>query len=307
VVVPSWNGAALLPACLESVRRQTYRPLQTIVVDDGSTDDTVDLVTSGFPEVCLARLPCNTGFAGAVNTGLRLAAGEVVALLNNDAVAEPDWVEELAGALRRHPTAGFAASKMLLSDEDATINSAGDFVRRSGEPGNRGVWERDQGQFEREEEVFGACAGAAAYRRSMLDDIGLFDERFRMYCEDVDLAWRAQYAGYRCVYAPRAIVRHRLSASGGGVLSSYQVGRNLVWLLARDLPAPAWRAYWPHILAAQMRQLRDALPHLREPAARARLRGQLAGLATFAVMLQGRPTLGASRRVSNSYLLGLLT
>jgi GT2 family glycosyltransferase len=228
-------------------------------------------------------------------------------LLNNDAVAEPDWVEELVGALQRHPTAGSAASKMLLSDDDGTINSVGDFVRRSGEPGNRGVWERDQGQYECEEEVFGACAGAAAYCRSMLDEIGLFDERFYMYCEDVDLAWRAQYAGYRCVYAPRAVVRHQLSATGGGVLSSYQVGRNLTWLLARDLPASAWRAYWPYVLRGQARQPSDALPHLREPAARARLRGQLAGLCSFPTMLRGRPALEASRRVSQSYLLGLLT
>lgn len=306
VVVPNWNGEALLAPCLDSIRRQSYRPLQCIVVDDGSTDRSMELLAAQFPEVLVARLPANTGFAHAANTGIQLAEGETIALLNTDAAAEPAWIEELTAALERNPLAGSAASKMLLWDAPDTLNSAGDVVYRSGVPGNRGVWEKDTGQYDREEEVFGACGGAVAYRRAMLEDVGMFDERFFMYCEDVDLAFRAQYAGYRCVYAPRAVVRHRLSATGGGVLSSYHVARNFVWLLARDLPGLAWRRYWALIFWAQMRQMLGVLPHLREPAARARLRGQVAGILSAAPLVRDRARLEATRRVPESYLVSLL-
>ncbi len=307
VVVPNWNGAAFLRDCLESICRQRYRPLQCIVVDDGSTDRSTGLIADEFPDLRLVRLPGNTGFAHAANAGMRLAAGEIIALLNNDAVAEPTWIEELVAALDRHPRAGSAASKMLLCDPPDALNSAGDLVRRSGVPDSRGVWEPDRGQFDREEEVFGGCGGAVAFRRCMLDEIGLFDERFHMYCEDVDLAFRAQYAGYRCIYAPRAVVRHRLGASGGGTLASYRVGRNVLWLLARDMPGLAWRRYWPLVLRAQAGQALQTVPHLREPAARARLRGQLAGLVSAAALLRERAALHATRRVSESYLVSLLT
>ena len=292
-------------ACLDSVRAQTYEPLDAILVDDASTDGSADLVAASYADTRLVRLSRNSGFAHAANQGMTAARGEIVALLNNDAVAEPTWIEELVGALRRHPEAGSAASKILLFDRPDTLNSAGDMFKRTGVPDNRGAWELDAGQFDAEVEVFSASGAALAYRRSMLADIGTFDERFFMYCEDVDLAFRAQLAGYRCIYAPRAVVRHRLSASGGGPLASYYCGRNFLWLLARDLPGAAWRRYWPRIIGAQLGLALDAFRHLREPAARARLRGQMAGLPSAIQLLPERRALFASRRVSDSYLLSL--
>ena len=304
--MPNWNGLAYLSDCLDSVRAQTYEPIETIVVDDGSTDSSADLVAASYPEMRLVRLERNRGFAHAANRGMTEAWGEIVALLNNDAAADSHWIEELVTTLRRHPDAGFAASKILLRDPPDTLNSAGDVFRRSGVPDSRGVWEADRGQYDEEVEVFGASGAAVAYRRSMLSDVGVFDERFFMYCEDVDLAFRAQLAGYRCVYAPRAVVRHRLSASGGGTLASYQCGRNFVWLLARDLPGAAWRRYWASIVATQLGLAIQALLHIREPAARARLRGQLAGLLGAPRFVAERRALDTSRRVSDSYLLSLL-
>ncbi len=303
--MPNYNGAAYLRSCLDSVRAQTYEPIEIIVVDDGSSDGSADLTASAYPEVRLIRLPRNRGFAYTANQGMVAASGEIIALLNNDAVAEPNWVEELVGALARHPEAGSAASKILLLDRPNTLNSAGDIFRRTGVPDNRGAWEPDLGQFEEEAEVFSASGAALAYRRGMLSEIGIFDDRFFMYCEDVDLAFRAQLAGYRCIYAPRAVVRHRLSATGGGELASYYCGRNFVWLLARDLPGSAWRRYWPGIVATQLRLALDAVRHRAEPAARARLRGQLAGLSSAIGLLRERPALHAGRRVSDSYLLSL--
>lgn len=306
VIVPNWNGGDFLRLSLESIRNQTYEPIEAIVVDDASTDGSADLVRVEFPEMDLVCLPRNSGFAHAANTGIRRAHGAVIALLNNDAVAAARWIEELVTALGRHPEAGSAASKMLLWDRRDVINSAGDVFRRCGVPDSRGVWEPDRGQYDQEGEVFGACGGALACRRAMLDDIGLFDERFFMYCEDVDLAFRAQLAGYRCVYAPGAVVWHRLSASGGGTLASYQCGRNFVWLLARDVPGAVWRRYWWEILRAQLRLAAHSVRHAREPAARARLRGQMAGFLSAPVFIAQRPTLAATRRTSDAYLLGLL-
>lgn len=307
VIVPNFNGQGFLRDCLESLRKQTYPVLECLVVDDASTDSSPQLVTNEFPEMPLIKLTENGGFARSANEGMRRAAGEVVALLNNDAAAEPDWVAELVGAFRRHPEAGAIASKMVLWDTPGVINSAGDMFLRSGVPNSRGVWQVDEGQFEREEEVFGASGGACAYRRSMLQDIGLFDERFFMYCEDVDLAFRAQMQGYACIYAPAAVVRHRLSATGGGTLASYHCARNFLWILARDVPGAAWRRYWATILATQIRFAVDALRHAREPAARARLRGMAAGLVTFPRWMAERRGLAMTRRVSDERLLALLT
>ncbi len=305
VIVPNYNGAALLRDCLQSVRRQSYPELEPIVVDDGSSDGSAEIVRCEFPEVRLVRLARNGGFARAVNAGIRAARGEIVALLNNDAVAEPTWIAELVGALERHPEAGSAASKILLTD-GSTVASAGDIFCRSGVPNSRGVWERDIGQFDTEVEVFGACGAACAYRRSMLDEVGLLDERFYMYCEDVDLAFRAQRRGYRCIYTPRAIVRHRLSATGGGILASYQCGRNFVWLLMRDVPGIAWRRHGHRFVMTQLALAFAALRHIREPAARARLRGQLAGCGAVLRLLRERREMG-NATVPDSYLLGLLT
>ncbi len=305
VIVPNYNGASFLRDCLESIRRQSYLELETIVVDDASIDGSAEIVPGEFPEVRLVRLPRNVGFARAVNTGIRAARGEIIALLNNDAIAEPSWIAELVAALERHPEAGSAASKILLIDGE-TVASAGDVYCRSGVPNSRGVWERDVGQYDDEVHVFGACGAACAYHRRMLDEVGLLDERFMMYCEDVDLAFRAQRSGYRCIYAPRAVVRHHLSATGGGVLASYQCGRNFIWLLAKDVPGVAWRQYAPRFLLTQLLLAVAALRHIREPAARARLRGQLAGCLAIPGLLLERKK-AAPARVSDSYLLGLLT
>jgi GT2 family glycosyltransferase len=196
---------------------------------------------------------------------------------------------------------------MLLWDRPHVLNSAGDLFRRSGVPENRGAWETDEGQYDEEVEVFGASGGAAAYRRAMLDEIGLFDERLFMYCEDVDLAFRAQMAGYRCIYAPRARVWHRLSASAGGTLASYQCGRNFVWLLARDVPGLAWRRYGFQMVRTQLAIAWEALRHGRESAARARLRGQFAGLLTAPMLIRQRANHYRHRRLSDEQMLALLT
>jgi GT2 family glycosyltransferase len=196
---------------------------------------------------------------------------------------------------------------MLLFDNRDTFHTAGDFYRLDGIPGNRGVWQKDEGQYDHEEYVFSACGGSAAYRKVMLEKIGLLDEDFFYSCEDVDLAWRAQLAGWRCVYAPRAAIYHKLSATGGGATASFYDGRNFIYLLTKDYPADLWSTYWPAILRAQLRITAEALRAWRGEAARARLRGQLAGLLGVPKMLDKRRSVQRSRTVSRAYLEGILT
>jgi GT2 family glycosyltransferase len=307
IVIPNWNGAHHLTTCLDSLRAQTHPHVEVIVADNGSTDGSLKLLARDYPEVRVLALGENRGFTGACNAGVRAARGAFVALLNNDTEADARWIEEIVAAFERHPEAGLVASKMLLFDRRATFHTAGDFYRVDGLPGNQGVWQKDEGQYDREETVFNACGGSAAYRKTMLDQIGLLDEDFFFSCEDLDLAWRAQLTGWKCVYAPRAVVYHKLKASGGGVTASFHDGRNFIYLLVKDYPGDLWRAHWRAILRAQLRIAAQALRAWRGAAARARLRGQLAGLLGIPKMLRKRREVQRSRVVDRAYLESILT
>jgi GT2 family glycosyltransferase len=307
IVIPNWNGAHHLPTCLESLRRQSHPRVEVIVADNGSSDDSLDLLARDYPEVRVLALEENRGFAGACNAGMQAARGTLVVLLNNDTEADPRWLEEIIAAFQRHPEAGTVASKMLLFDRRDTFHTAGDFYRVDGIPGNRGVWQKDVGQYEQEEYVFSACGGSAAYRKATLDQVGLLDKDFFFSCEDVDLAWRAQLAGWQCVYAPRAVVYHKLSATGGGVTASFYDGRNFIYLLAKDYPGDLWKAHWRAILGAQLRIAAEALQAWRGAAARARLRGQLMGFLHIPKMIRKRGAVQRSRVVAQAYLERILT
>ncbi|MFC1463801.1 MAG: glycosyltransferase family 2 protein [Candidatus Brachytrichaceae bacterium NZ_4S206] len=308
VVIPNWNGAPHLPVCLNALRRQTLPPLEVILVDNASQDESRCLVAESFPEVKLLALPENRRFAGACNAGIRAASpsAEAIALLNNDTEADAHWLAHVARCFHDHPDAGFVASKLRLFDRRDYLHSAGDFYSMRGVPGNRGVWQLDDGRFD-VEYVFGACGAAAVYRRAMLDAIGLLDERFEFSCEDVDLAWRAQLAGYKCAFAHDAIVYHKVSATGGGVINSYYDGRNFIWLLAKDVPGELIRAHFGAIVGEQLRITWSALRAWRGQAARNRLKGQLAGLIGIPRMLRARREVQQARVISSEALRALLT
>jgi GT2 family glycosyltransferase len=306
ILIPNFNGAELLPTCLDALRRQTRRDFCVVVVDDGSTDDSCALLARDYPEVQVIALHKNHGLATAINTAFHATGGEYVVLLNNDTEAHPQWIERLVGALDRFPGYAFAASKLLLFDRRDHIHSAGDFYRADGVPGNRGVWQRDVGQYDVLQEVFGPCAGAAAYRRAALEALAedgrVLDEDLVMYCEDVDLNLRARLHGFRTLYVPRAVVYHRLSATGGGVLASYYCGRNFPLVWAKNMPRRLLLRYWPAMLRAQLGFALHSLYHIREPAARARLRGQWASVIALPHFLRKRSRL-AARQLSQAALL----
>jgi GT2 family glycosyltransferase len=249
----------------------------------------------------------NRGFTGACNAGYAIAAGAVIALLNNDTEVNRHWLQAIVDALNNDADAGSIASKILLYDRRHTFHAAGDFYGVNGIPGNRGVWQEDVGQYDEEEIVFSACGAAAAYRRVTLEQVGFLDDDFYFSCEDVDLGWRINLAGWHVRYVPRAVVYHKLKATGGSLTGSYYDGRNFLYLLWKNVPGSLLRRYWRQIARAQLRIAADALRAWRGPAARARLRGQLAGLRGLPRMWRKRRVIQANRRLSDASLMQRLT
>jgi GT2 family glycosyltransferase len=306
VIIPHYNGVHHLITCFNALRRQSYPHIEIILADNGSTDQSIELTRQDFPEVKVLEFGENLGYTGAINRGIKQAGGNIIVPLNNDTEVAPEWAQALVDTLLAHPDAGIIACKILLFDNRDILHSAGDGLGRDGIPMNRGVWQKDEGQFDGDTYIFGGCGGAVAYRREMLDDIGGYDEDLFMYLEDVDLNWRAQLAGYRAVFAPKAVVYHHLSATGGGAIASYYTGRNTIFVLAKDLPALLFRRHWRSIFGAQVKVTLDALRAWRGEAARARLRGQLAGIIGLPMWLAKRSAVQKKRRVSDSYLESLL-
>ncbi len=300
IIIPNYNGKRFLDPCLGAVARQTYpRELtEVILVDDASTDDSVAYVRERYGEVKVVVLDRNSGLAVACNAGARAAGGDLLVMLNNDTEVEPGWLAALIASAEAHPAAGAIASKMLLFDRRDTLHNAGDLMGADGIPRNRGVWQVDRGQFDADTCVFGGCGGGVAYRRAAWQAAGGFDERLFMYLEDVDLAWRLQLLGWEAVFAPDARLYHHLSATGGGTLASYYTGRNTLWVIAKDMPGPLVRRHFGRILRSQWRVTRDALKAWRGAAARARLRGQAAGLLGLPRVLSWRRATQAARSAS---------
>ena len=250
IVIVNWNGKRFLSKCLDGLKRQTYKDFSITLVDNASNDGSVSFVTKNYPEVKILALSENLGFSVANNIVLKKAKSKYVVLLNNDAVAHPMWLKNLVNALETHPKAAFAASKMLFYDNPNVIDRAGDAYTRAGTGllRGRGV---SADKCNRQEWIFGACAGAAIYRTEMLSDIGLFDEDFFLLYEDVDLSFRAQLKGYKCLYVPEAVVYHKASSSivYDSPISVYYSHRNLEWVYIKNMPGPLIvKTIFPHVI-----------------------------------------------------------
>jgi GT2 family glycosyltransferase len=238
VVIPVWNGAAWLEACLDALAAQSFRDFTVIVVDNGSTDDSRALVARHAPQAALIAWERNRGFAAAVNAGIRASRTEYVALLNVDTLPRPDWLANLVRAMDAGaPDVGGLASKMLSMTDPTVVDDCGDSLSWQGTAAKRGHG-RNAVEFEREEEIFSPCAGAALYRKSFLNELGGFDERFFAYLEDVDLGLRGHLRGYRYRFVPMAEVLHQ--GHGSGLSQARYVRlmtRNRISLLLKNLPA----------------------------------------------------------------------
>jgi GT2 family glycosyltransferase len=255
VIVLNWNGKDLLAECLTSLREQTDRDFVTLVVDNGSADDSVEFVRRGFPEVEVMALPSNYGFAKGNNLGIQSVTTERIAVLNNDTRTDPAWLERLNAALDANPDVGLCASKMLNYFKPDIIDTAGDELGVA-VAFKRGMGEKDNGAYSTPCYVFGACAGAALYRKRMLDQIGLFDESFVTNYEDADLSFRAQLAGWRCLYVPDAIVYHKVGETKRRAgARSPDSHRNRLSLWFANAPADLILRFAPQLAMREIRTI----------------------------------------------------
>lgn len=240
VVIPNWNGEDSIAKCLGSLIGQV-KPKDIIVVDNGSVDNSVDLIKAKFPDVTLLQNSHNLGFAGGVNVGIKFALDnqyEAVALFNNDAIADKAWLANLTTTLANSPKAGIVTSKIVDSNNQH-LDSTGDLYTTWGLPYPRGRGEPVSDKYDQDVLVFGASGGASLYRSKLLGSIGLFDQDFFAYYEDVDLSFRAQLAGWKIIYQPKAIVYHEIGATSGKIkgFTTYQTIKNLPMLMFKNVPA----------------------------------------------------------------------
>lgn len=238
VVIPNFNGMAYLDGVLSSLERQTIRNFEVILVDNGSTDGSCAFVSAEYPWVHMIQLPENYGFSRAVNEGIRAARSPYVLLLNNDTEAEPDFLEEMVAALRRHKKAFSCQAKMIHLHDRDKMDDAGNYYCALGWAFARGKG-KDISHYDREQKIFSTCAGAAIYRKKFIDRIGDFDEEHFAYLEDLDIGYRARICGYQNWYAPKAKVYHVGSGTSGSRYNSFKVrlaARNNVYLNYKNMP-----------------------------------------------------------------------
>ena len=236
IIIPNYNGLSFMEPCFESLKEQTVRDFKVLVVDNGSTDGSVEwLKEHRVPSIFLKE---NTGFSGAVNTGIRAADTPYVLLLNNDTRVEPGFVAAMERARDQSPKIFSVSSRMIQMYHPELLDDAGDMYSILGWAYQRGVG-RSVNLYQKSCRVFSACAGAAIYRRAVFDEIGLFDELHFAYLEDIDVGWRAKLYGYDNVYCPDAAVYHVGSGTSGSRYNSFKVrlaARNCIYLNYKNMP-----------------------------------------------------------------------
>lgn len=295
VVVVTWNGRHHLDACLSGLRAQVGVAFEVVLVDNGSSDGTVEFVRGRFPEVRVVALPRNVGFAGGSNAGAREARGRYLAFLNNDTIPEPAWLRRLLDGLDERAGFALTTARIVYMHDPSVIDSAGDGLLRWG-----GAFKRLHGApaslAAESGEVFGICGAACLLPRAVFDELGGFDETFFASHEDVDLSYRARLRGYRCRYVADAVVRHHGSATLGKVsaFSVFQGQRNLEWMYLKNTPTVLLLRTLPgHLVynaAAAVHFARlGLLPTF--------VRAKLAALAGLPRVLRSRAAVQRTRRV----------
>ncbi len=254
IVIPNWNGRHMLEVCLPSLFAQDFDDFGVIVVDNGSTDGSADYILANYPGVKVIQLTENCGFSGAVNRGIEAGTREWVLLLNNDIEMAPNCLTQLANQADSDPLIRMWALKMLSYSDRNVLDGAGDGVLRGGVGYRFGTLEPDSEHYSLKREVFGACAGAALYHRTLFDELGLFDEEFFAYLEDVDFNLRAARAGHRCCYVPGAVVYHMGSATSGSKINKLTVKlttRNNIFVICKNYSFLMLIRFLPALLTYQ--------------------------------------------------------
>jgi GT2 family glycosyltransferase len=237
--VLNWNGRRYLDDCFEALLAQELDGgFEPMLVDNASTDGSVEHVRRYWPAVRVVRCTGNLGFAAGNNVGMRAATGRHLVLLNTDTRVQPGWLSALVNAVGLDPRIGAVTSKLVFMADPGEIQNAGSLLLSDGSGADRGFHERDTGQYQCREEVFGACGAAVLYRREMLEDVGHFDETFFNYYEDTDLNWRMRLRGWKVLYEPAALVHHVHTGSSGewSPFFTYHVDRNRLFMILKNAP-----------------------------------------------------------------------
>lgn len=252
IIIVNWNGAHHLLGCLTSLIEQTFRDFEIIIVDNGSSDNSVSYIRDNFPQVRLVCLDHNRGFTGGNLAGYEVAQGRFIALLNNDTRVEQSWLEKMLEAMQSDRGVGICASRIVIDGTDL-IDSIGDLFTTAFS-GTKVGHLKPKKQYDRPHHVHGGCAAAILYRRSMLDEIGFLDDDFFFNHEDTDLNLRAWLCGWKCMYVPEAIVYHKVSATVGELsdMAVYHFSRNTVWVWLKNVPLSLMIRFLPHRLAYEL-------------------------------------------------------
>ena len=298
VIIPNWDGADLLAAAVTSLRQQSI-PVTVIVVDNGSVDESVQIIERDFPDVVLLKNSENLGFSGGVNTGLRYALKQdfdALGLFNNDATADTDWAKRLSEVLETDQGVGIVTGKLLRIDGNH-LDSTGEQYSVWGVPFPRGRNQRDEGQFDDQTDIFGATGGATFYRATMLREIGLFDERFFAYYEDGDISFRSRLAGWQVRYVPAARAFHHISATSSklGTFVRYHAIKNIVMLYLKNMPG--W-LFWKYLPLFSLWLLRLAVSSMLKGNGWVFARSMSQIIVNFPGLLRDRRIIQRKRRVS---------
>jgi GT2 family glycosyltransferase len=256
VIIPNWNGEDYISECLDSLKNQTIKNFEVIVVDNGSTDNSLQIIKSKYPDVIVKKLSYNTGFAVAVNKGIKMSKAKYVVLMNNDTYADKNWLKELVEAMEKTKY-GFAASKMLFYDRRTHINTAGDELTKYGWAKQMGYGEKDGASFLKNKEIFSASGGSVIILRGLFKEVGYFDEKFFAYLEDVDWCFRAQLMGHKGLFAPKSKIYHHVSATTKrlSTFGEYLTVRNTLAMIYKNFPPKLKRKYFFYIIYAQIARL----------------------------------------------------
>lgn len=254
IVIPNYNGKNFMEPCMKALERQTMQDFEVIVVDNASTDGSIEFIEKKYPNIRLLKMEENLGFAGGVNVGIRAARAPYVLLLNNDTECFPDFVKRLYYAIKRDKKIFSVSSKMICLHDPSKVDSAGDLYSILGWAFNRGSGKPVE-NYEASAPIFTACAGAAIYRKSIFEKIGYFDEQFFAYREDIDIGYRARIYGYRNIYCPKAQVYHVGSGTSGSTHNSFKVKlgvRNNIYVNYKNMPLFFLTINLPFLLAGYL-------------------------------------------------------
>lgn len=301
VVVLNWNGEKFLQNCFSSMSKQTYRDYETILVDNGSTDGSVEYVMKNFPKVRVIKNKKNLGFAEGNNVGIRNAKGEYIILLNNDIKLHKDFIKEIVKVADSNRNIGMIAPKMVYFDTD-NIDTLGLRIFKSGLS-----W--DTKEPSEVSKCIGPCAGAALYRKKMLEDIKIngdyFEKDFFIYCEDLDLGLRAKAMNWNFGYAPKAIVHHLHSATMRKQKdkSIYLSNRNSIWVIIRNFPTRVLIRNLPWILVAQ---IASVLVHIKRGKTKVIFKSKFDSFKYLNRVLRKRKIIQSKRKISEKEFQVLL-